>query len=296
LRPPPPAWLAGFLADEGLPPSYTQAVETVWRPLAMRIAADAIGRDAPLVVGLCGAQGSGKSTAAAVLARLLRDLDVKSAVLSIDDLYLTREERRVLAARVHPLFATRGPPGTHDISLANALFDALAAAGPVALPRFDKGQDTRRPVAEWELVQAPVDVILFEGWCVGATAQDDVELTAPVNALERDADAHGIWRAYANAQLAGPYRALFARIDLLVLIAAPGFETVLSWRIEQEHALRRRLDREGRPTALTMSDEAVARFIAHYERVTRHILSEMPARADVVVRLDSRRTPLTTVT
>ena len=91
-------------------------------------------------------------------------------------------------------------------------------------------------------------------------------------------------------------KALFARIDLLVLIAAPGFETVLSWRIEQEHALRRRLDREGRPTALTMSDEAVARFIAHYERVTRHILSEMPARADVVVRLDSRRTPLTTVT
>ena len=40
-----------------------------------------------------------------------------------------------------------------------------------------------------------------------------------------------------------------------------------------------------------MADREIARFIQHYERLTRRILLEMPAYADLVVRLDRKRRP-----
>ncbi|HEX5377408.1 MAG TPA: kinase, partial [Phenylobacterium sp.] len=147
----------------------------------------------------------------------------------------------------------------------------------------------RRPESQWTRVLAPVDVILFEGWCVGARPQPPQALAEPINALERLEDPEGRWRAYANDALAGPYRALFDRLDLFVLLQAPSFEVVLEWRREQERKLRERLAREGADPGRAMSDEAVARFIAHYERITRWILDEAPGRADIVVRLDAGR-------
>lgn len=292
MSPPPPAWLTAFMADERLPPDFAGQVETVWRPMAERIAHAAHGRGPGFLVGVCGPQGSGKSTGVAVLARLLGDLGLKTATLSIDDVYLTREERQALAARVHPLFATRGPPGTHDVELASRALDALGRPGEVALPRFDKATDTRAPAPAWPVVAAPVDAILFEGWCVGARAEPAEALKTPINALERERDPDGVWRAYANAQLGGPYRALFDRIDRLILLKPPGFEVVLGWRREQERKLRERLAREGREPGLAMSDAEVEAFVAHYERITRHILRDMPARADEVVALDAERRPL----
>jgi D-glycerate 3-kinase len=122
---------------------------------------------------------------------------------------------------------------------------------------------------------------------VGARPQPQAELIAPVNELERDEDADGTWRRYANEALAGPYARLFGRIGLLVMIEVPGFDAVLGWRVEQERKLRARIAGiEGRRA---MSDAEVARFVAHYERLTRHILAEMPARADILVRLDAER-------
>ena len=38
-----------------------------------------------------------------------------------------------------------------------------------------------------------------------------------------------------------------------------------------------------------MSDDAIGVFIQHYERLTRHILSDMPAYADLTLRLDEKR-------
>lgn len=292
MSPAPPDWLAAFMAAERLPPDFAEQVETVWRPLATRIAQGAAGRAPGFIVGVCGPQGSGKSTGVAVLARLLDDTGLSAATLSIDDVYLTREARQDLAARVHPLLATRGPPGTHDVDLAARTFEALGGPGKVALPRFDKALDTRAPEAAWPLASAPVDVILFEGWCVGARPEPAEALKTPINALERERDPDGVWRAYVNAALAGPYRALFDRIGRLILLKPPGFEVVLGWRREQERKLRERLAREGRDPGLAMSDEAVEAFVAHYERITRHILDEMPARADEVVSLDAARRPV----
>jgi D-glycerate 3-kinase len=283
------AWLEAFRSAEALPEGFDAAVEALHRPLAGRIAQEARAAGRCWIVGVCGSQASGKSTLCAVVTRLLEDQGLKTAVVSIDDLYLTREEREALAREVHPLLATRGVPGTHDVALGLALMDALAGPGEVRLPRFDKARDTRRPPGAWDRFDGPADVVLLEGWCVGARAQDAAALAAPVNALERDEDPDGAWRRYANDQLAGPYQELFGRLDRLVMLQAPGFAAVLDWRREQEGKLRARLASQGGDLSRTMDEAALVRFVAHYERLTRHILAEMPARADVLARLGSDR-------
>jgi D-glycerate 3-kinase len=247
------------------------------------IAERARGRTAPLVVGLCGPQGSGKSTAALDIAQRLEDRGLTSAILSLDDLYLRRSERLELAERVHPLLATRGPPGTHDVGLGLKTLDELAGRGPVRLPRFDKAADDRKPRETWPTVEAPVDVILFEGWCVGARPQPPSALLAPVNALEAEADSDGRWRRFVNQALGGDYQVLFGRIDLLIQLRAPRFEQVLIWRGEQEAPLRRQ------GGTGVMNEAQLARFIQHYERLSRWIDQEMPARADMVMDLAADR-------
>ncbi|MDF8335211.1 kinase [Novosphingobium sp. HBC54] len=232
------------------------------------------------VVGICGAQGSGKSTIANALVDALA---VPAAALSLDDLYLPRADRQALAQQVHPLFATRGVPGTHDPDLGLATIAALERGEPAPLPRFDKAADDRLPVAHWPKAPAGTRVLVLEGWCLGARPQPQAALADPLNALERDEDPDGIWRHAVNAALGGPgYRALFGRIDHLTLLAAPGWQAVLPWRTQQEQALRR----EGRGG---MTDAQLARFVQHYERLTGHILAEMPAHADLVLQLDAAR-------
>ena len=281
----PAPWLARFIANEHLPAAFAEEVARVHRPLTEGIASAARAHGPGFVLGLCGPQGSGKSTVVKVMQRLLEADGLTVAVLSLDDLYLTRAERHRLAAEVHPLLATRGPPGTHDVTLGLTVLDALAHSGPVAIPRFDKGKDDRKPKSQWEVATGPVDVILFEGWCVGAISQPQAALIDPVNALERDQDPDGRWRRYVNAALAGDYQILFARIDLFLLLQPPSFAVVEGWRMEQETKLR-----EASPGGEgVMSEAQVRRFVAHYERITRWLMAEAPARADVVIRLDADR-------
>lgn len=235
----------------------------------------------PLVVGICGAQGSGKSTLAAHLAQRLGASGRRVAALSLDDLYKTRAERLAMARTVHPLFATRGVPGTHDIALGLDTLAALGRGEASPLPRFDKGADDRVPRESWPLAPADTQVLLLEGWCLGAVPQTD--LSAPVNALEAEEDPQAIWRSHVNTALAGAYQHLFARIDLLVLLAAPGWDVVAKWREQQEAELR------AKGGGAVMSPGQVTRFIQHYERLTRWILEDMPLRADLTVRLGPDR-------
>src|SRR5512145_1664083 len=98
-------------ANTGLPGRMSEFIVTVYEPLARRIARELRSRRLPFVVGLCGPQGSGKTTIAQVLQKLLQQMAPPTEVLSLDDLYLTRNERSALAQRVHPLLRTRGVPG-----------------------------------------------------------------------------------------------------------------------------------------------------------------------------------------
>ncbi len=289
---PDPSWLSDFMRDERLGPDFVEAFHVLHRPLAEHLAAATWAHGGPgFVAGLSGPQGAGKSTLVAVVARLLEDEGLKVATLSLDDLYLTRAERQALAADVHPLLATRGPPGTHDVALGLATLDSLAGKGSTALPRFDKAADDRSPLAAWPTFDGPADVVLLEGWCLGARPQGPAALAEPVNALERDEDPEGAWRGFIDAALAGPYRELFDRLDWLAVLTAPDFATVRAWRREQEAKLQARLSAEGRRGGLDPA--ALERFLDHYERLTAWCAADLPGRADMRVRLDANRRPLT---
>jgi len=246
----------------------------------------------PLVTGICGAQGSGKTWLTRAVAELLERRGFRCASLSLDDLYLSRAARAAVAGEVHPLFAVRGVPGTHDVALGMRLLDAMQLPGMVRLPMFDKASDDHLPPEQWCEVEAPFDVILFEGWCVGARPEQELALVSPVNALEAEEDAVGRWRQHVNACLATPYQYLFGRIDMLVLLQAPGFEVVARWREQQEQTLRKSFDGTGTQAAALMDTAGIARFVMFYERLTRHILAEMPLRADLTITLDEYRTPI----
>ena len=241
----------------------------------------------PLIVGICGTQASGKSTASAQVAAYFEAQGLHVAVLSLDDLYIGRAARNELAASVHPLYVTRGPAGTHDVALGLEVFAKLKRGEPVRLPRFAKGLDEPLPQTEWPLIEERCDIILFEGWCVGAHPQDDAALAEPVNSLERDEDPHGIWRRAINAHLGGPTQTLFGVIDKLIYLRPPSFDIVYQWRCQQEHEMIAKAGANRPPAAMT--DEQIARFIAHYERMTCHIAGEMPARADLLISLGDRR-------
>ena len=282
-------WIADFLKREGLPPDYRRTIDAVLRPLSRRLASRARLSDHMMLVGLCGAQGSGKTTAAAALVELLAREELSATALSIDDFYLPRAERNELASRVHPLLATRGVPGTHDVELAQATIDSLAGAEPVLVPIFDKSTDDRLPRRAWRETSGRQRVVILEGWCVGARPESAADLATPVNSLESTEDPQATWRGYVNAALTGPYRQLFDRLSPLVLLAAPSFDVVREWRGEQERKLRDRVAGAGGDTSRLMDDAQLLRFISHYERVTRHILAEMPARADHLIALDRQR-------
>lgn len=275
--------IEALIAAEALPASYAEVVERHWAPLADRIAAMP---KRPLVVGINGAQGSGKSTLCHFLEVLLADRGLRAVTLSLDDLYLTRAERQEAARTIHPLFATRGVPGTHDVALGMAVLDAVAAGRDFTLPRFDKAIDDRAP--QGVAVAGQVDVLLLEGWCLGAVPQPDAALAQPVNTLEASEDAEGIWRGEVNRRLATDYAALFGRIDLLVMLTVQGFEAVRANRALQEEKLARR----NPGGAGVMDQAALDRFVMHYERLTRATLAEMPARADILYRIGPDQRPV----
>jgi D-glycerate 3-kinase len=235
-----------------------------------------------LLAGVAGAQGTGKSSACQLLVPLLAGAyALRTLVLSLDDFYLSKAERARLAHDVHPLLATRGVPGTHDVAHLHACLRKLRAAdsgSTLELPCFSKARDDRLP--ETRCAHGRFDVVLLEGWCVGARPQSEAQLAAPCNALEAQADPDGRFRRYVNQQLCADYRALYAELAALVFFAAPDMASVFSFRRQQEAGLRQ--DER-------MTDGELARFIAHFERLSVHMLQDAPGYADVVIQLDEAR-------
>ncbi|MDX1754679.1 MAG: hypothetical protein R3175_01310 [Marinobacter sp.] len=289
-----------LLAQEQLPERYRDTVTAIIQPLAARL--QGLQREAgrTLVVGINGAQGTGKSTLTLFLQTLLNDhLDCPCARFSMDDIYLTRAERQQLAEAVHPLLLTRGVPGTHDLTLGQRVIDQLAHAPAdtqVAIPAFDKARDDRAPESQWPKFQGRAEIILLEGWCLGARPEPEgPHLSSPLNELERLEDPGGVWRTYVNHRLETDYARFFRQLDRLIMLRAPSMECVLRWRTLQEHKLAHRsadapdegglLAERSQPLRI-MSDAEVARFIMHYERITRGCLAEMPQRADLVIAVN----------
>ncbi|TNY25866.1 kinase [Fulvimonas soli] len=239
----------------------------------------------PYLLGLSGLQGSGKSTLARVMKAEAEARGWPTEVLSLDDFYYSRAERETLAREVHPLLRTRGVPGTHEIELLLSVLAALPHASdklPVAWPRFDKGRDTRIPPSRWPKVVRPPRLVILEGWALGLRPQLQSALEKPVNALERADDPDGAWRRWVNKQLRA-YQPLWRKLDALIVLQAPNWDVVRRWRSEEEERLL------ARHAPLAMDAEAMVRFLAHFERLSRHALATLPALADSVVEYDTER-------
>ena len=236
------------------------------------------------IIGLSGGQGAGKSTITGILKFIFKKkYGLNICVFSIDDFYKTKLERRKMSKRVHPLFFTRGVPGTQDLSLLNKIIKKLKKNKfrRVLIPKFDKSIDDRSKKNKWQKIKKRPDLIILEGWCVGARHQKNNDLKKSMNLIERKYDADHIWRKNVNYQLKYHYKKIFRKIDKLIYLKAPNFDYIFKWRLLQEQKMK--LTSKSKKI---MSKSQVKEFIMFYERVTKHMMKDYPKISDLTIFLD----------
>lgn len=289
--------LLDLLNSMALPAEYANYIPLYFEPIVEKIQSTVSQSQQTPIIAINGSQGSGKSTAALVLQYLLEKFyKHRVAILSIDDFYHTRAVRKQLSQEIHPLMMTRGVPGTHDVELARHTINMLRTTPKgqtIAIPRFDKGTDDRKPRSQWDTLDEPPSVIIFEGWCVGAPPLNEQSLIDPINPLEVNEDPSGNWRKSVNYFLSQSYQELFAQADWLLMLKAPSFDVVYEWRLLQEQKLVQAI-LESQPNAAeqatnkTLDEQQLQRFIQHYQRITEHCLESLPNIADAVIELDKQ--------
>jgi D-glycerate 3-kinase len=278
-----------FLKNEGLGEELFEQIADVYLPLSLWLANQ--HQQTPIVIGISGAPGSGKTTLSRLLELLLtKILHKKVALLSLDDLCLPRQRREQLSREVHPLFKYAGVPGTHNVEAGEQILNKLKSENiqfPVRIPRFDKTADDVIPEQAWLNLTTPVEIILFEGWCIGCRSQNLTDLKNPINTLERYEDKKLVWREYVNKQLRGPYYKLFQKIDFLVFLEAPDFDAVYEWFRQQSVNLK--INTANKQADSTMHDVDVKRNAMQYERIIRHAMQEVSERAEIKLSIDGNR-------
>ncbi len=241
----------------------------------------------PYLIGLAGGQGTGKTTISSLLKIILtKYFKLNVFKISIDDLYKTRKDRIKLSKKIHPLLMTRGVPGTHDV---NFIFDLLKKIkskrfSNLRLPKFNKATDDRVKRKSWYVVKNVPDVIIFEGWCVGARAEKNITLKKSINSLERNEDKNLRWRKFVNDQLQTKYKKLFSKLDCLLFLKASSFKLLQDWRIKQEVLLK--LNTKNKANSQVMSKNQVLTFMQTYQRVTQNMFKFAPKYSSIVLNLN----------
>jgi len=237
-----------------------------------------------LFLGFSGGQGSGKTTVAKILKITLKKFfKRKIHISSIDDFYKTLKDRNKMAHTIHPLFKTRGVPGTHDINLIKKFFYFIKEKkfAKTKLPKFDKSIDDRLKKKYWFNIKERPEIVILEGWCVGAEPQSNSLIKKPINILEKYEDQDLIWRKYVNEKLKKEYKKLFSMIDYYIFMKIPNFKMVFKWRLLQENKLRKKL----RFKKKIMSYSEIKRFIMFYQRITLQMIKDLSKSASVVMLL-----------
>ena len=236
------------------------------------------------IIGISGGQGAGKSTITGILKLILKKkYGLNICVFSIDDFYKKKSDRLKMSKRTHPLFITRGVPGTHDITLINKTIKKLKQKKfrTVLIPKFDKSKDDRFQKNKWQKIAVKPDIIIFEGWCVGTTHQNSAELKKPLNFIEKKYDKNLKWRKIVNNLVKKRYKSLFSQIDKLVYLKVPNFNYIIKWRWLQEQKMK--LTSKNKKT---MSKIQIKEFIMFYERITKHMMKNYSKISDLTIFLD----------
>ncbi len=237
-----------------------------------------------LFLGLSGSQGSGKTMVTSILQIILKKFFKKNIyVISIDDFYKTLRDRNRMSQQKHSLFKTRGVPGTHDINLIKNFFISVKRKKfkKIKLPKFNKSIDDRSKKNYWHNINKRPEIIILEGWCVGAKPQIISSLRKPVNILERHEDKDLIWRKYANEKLKKEYKEIFAMIDYFIFMKVPNFKMVFKWRLLQESKLKKKFHYKKK----IMTYSAIKRFIMFYQRITLQMMKDLSKSASIVLLL-----------
>ena len=237
-----------------------------------------------LFLGFSGGQGSGKTTVTGILKIILKKFFKRRIhVSSIDDFCKTLEDRNKISYAIHPLFRTRGVPGTHDVNLIKKFFNRIKKKNfkRIKLPKFDKSIDDRLKKKYWSFVKKRPEIVILEGWCVGAKPQLNSLIRKPVNILEKYEDRDLIWRKYVNAKLKKEYKNLFAMIDYFIFMKIPSFDMVFKWRFLQENKLKKRSHLKKK----VMSFYQIKRFVMFYQRITLQMVKDLNKSASVVMLL-----------
>ena len=242
----------------------------------------------PYFVGLAGGQGTGKTTTSSlIMIILIKYFKLKVFRISIDDFYKTRKERINLSKKIHPMLLTRGVPGTHDINMMLNFFKNVKSKNfkRFKLPTFNKAIDDRFNKKHWYDLKDKPDVIIFEGWCVGAKSEKNNSLMKSINSMEKSRDQKKIWRRYVNQQLKTKYKKLYSQLNCLIFLKANNFKLLQKWRLKQERKLW--LNSKKNSNLKIMNKEDVINFMQTYQRITQNMFKYMPKYASIILSLNS---------
>ena len=242
----------------------------------------------PLIIGFSGGQGTGKTTITSIISLILRKyFKLNVFKISIDDFYKTRYERKILSITKHPLLMTRGVPGTHDCKIISQFFKKVKNKKfkQLKLPRFDKSIDDRCPKKLWYKINSRPDVVILEGWCVGAKAQKNSQIIKPINYLEKSKDLSLVWRKYVNDQLKKQYKNLFKQLNEIIYLRANSFKVLKEWRIKQEKRLW--LKSKNKKNLRIMNKSDIINFMQTYQRITQNMFKDVPKYASIIMKLNS---------
>ena len=244
-------------------------------------------KKSPLIVGLAGGQGSGKTTISSIISLILKKyFKLKVFKISIDDFYKTKKQREILSKNKHSLLLTRGVPGTHDIKIMLDFFRKIKTKNfkSLKLPKFNKANDDRYKKKHWYKLKSRPDVVIFEGWCVGAKPQSLRLLKKPINTIEKAYDKSLKWRRFVNLQLKTNYKKLYSQLDSLLYLKVKNFNLLKKWRIKQEEKLW--LKAKSRKNLKIMNKKEVINFMQTYQRITEQMFKDAPKYSSIIMNLN----------
>tara|TARA_X000000368_G_scaffold393823_1_gene359845 strand:- start:97 stop:1020 length:924 start_codon:yes stop_codon:yes gene_type:complete len=242
----------------------------------------------PFLIGLAGGQGTGKTTTSSIIKIILEKyFKLNVFKISIDDFYKTRKERVFLSKKIHPMLLTRGVPGTHDINMMLNFFKKVKSKKfkSLQLPNFNKATDDRFAKKYWYNIKKRPDVIIFEGWCVGAKPEKNATLNKAINSMEKKKDQKKIWRKYVNQHLKLKYKDLYSQLNCLIYLKAKNFSLLQKWRLKQENKLWLKSKKNSKHKI--MNKENVISFMQTYQRITENMFKKMTKHASILINLGS---------